>query len=163
MFSPDETLISASAAPNCGVAIKRYGRNSHIWLYEPSLWPWTWRQQTNLLAWHFGPWCCITISSLVTEGSAAEEILSRWTFAGILNLFLWPWPWPQQSNPIFSQDNPLHLMMMCHQNKISLQKDQQFRYYINKSYFDYIILNYDLDLEDSKPFFLKDNLAHNDS
>ena len=34
-----------------------------------SLWPWTWRQQTNLLAWHSGPWCCITIPSLVTQGS----------------------------------------------------------------------------------------------
>ena len=38
-------------------------------------------------AWHFGPWCCVTTPSLVTEGSAAEEILSRWTFTGILNLF----------------------------------------------------------------------------
>ena len=33
----------------------RYGRNSHIWSKEPSLWPWTWRQPTSLLAWHFGP------------------------------------------------------------------------------------------------------------
>ena len=24
-----------------------YGRNSHLWLYEPSLWPWTWKQQAN--------------------------------------------------------------------------------------------------------------------
>ena len=63
------------------------------------------RQQTNLLAWHFGPWCSITIPSLVTEGSAAEEISSRWTFTGILKL-LWPWSWPQQDNSIFSQDNP---------------------------------------------------------
>ena len=65
----------------------RYSRKSHIWSNEPSLWPWTSRQQSNLLAWHFGPWCCITTQSLVTEGSAAEEILSRWTFTGILNLF----------------------------------------------------------------------------
>ena len=64
----------------------RYGRNSHIWLNEPSLWPWTWRQQTNVLAWHFGPWCCITIPSLVTEGSTAEEISSRWTVTRIFNL-----------------------------------------------------------------------------
>ena len=64
----------------------RYGRNSHIWSNEPTLWPWTWRQQTNLLAWHFGPWCCITIHSLVTEGLEAEEISFRWTFTGILNL-----------------------------------------------------------------------------
>ena len=66
---------------------RRHGRNSHIWLNEPSLWPWTWRQQTNLFAWHSGSWWCITIPSLVTEGAAAEEIMSRWTFTVILNLF----------------------------------------------------------------------------
>ena len=43
------------------------------------------------------------------------------------------------------------------------QKDQQFRRYVRKSYFDYVILHCDLDLEDSKPIFLKDNLAHNDA
>ena len=42
--------------------------------------------KTNLLAWHSGPWRCITIPSLVTKGSAVEEISSRWTFTGILNL-----------------------------------------------------------------------------
>ena len=30
-------------------------------------------------------------------------------------------------------------------------------------YFDYIILNCDFDLEDSKHIFLKDTLAHNDA
>ena len=54
-----------------------YGRSSHIRLNEPSVWPWTWRQQTNLLARHFGPRCCIIIPRLVTEGSAAEEISLR--------------------------------------------------------------------------------------
>ena len=34
---------------------------------------------------------------------------------------------------------------------------------IKNSYFNYIIRNCDLDLEDSKPIFLKDNLAHNDA
>ena len=35
-----------------------------------------------------GPWWCITIPSLVAKGSAVEEISSRWTFTGILNLTL---------------------------------------------------------------------------
>ena len=34
---------------------------------------------------------------------------------------------------------------------------------MKKAYFDYIIRNFNLDLEDSKPIFLKDNLAHNDA
>ena len=72
----------------------RYDRNSHTWLYDHSLWPWTWtwRQQTNLLAWHFGPWCFITIPSLVTQDSAAERYhsdehsLKFWTFSVTLTL-----------------------------------------------------------------------------
>ena len=50
------------------------------------MWPWTWRQQSNLLAWHSGPWWCITIPNLVTKGSAVEETLSRYTFTEIVNL-----------------------------------------------------------------------------
>ena len=42
-------------------------------------------------------------------------------------------------------------MMMY--NQVYLQKDQQFREYTKKSCFNYTILNYDLDLEDSKPMF----------
>ena len=98
----------------------KYGRNSHTWLYEPSLWPWTWRQQTNLLARHFGPWCCITIPSLVTEGSVAEDLSSRWTFTGILNLFcdlnL------DHNRAIQSFHNTLHLMIMCHQTEFSCKR-----------------------------------------
>ena len=58
-------------------------------------------------------------------------------------LFLWPWP--QQSNSLFSQDNPPYDNVPL--NQVYLQKDQQ-------SYLDYIILNFDLDLEDSKSIFL---------
>ena len=81
-----------------------------------------WEQQTNLLAWHFGPWCCITIPSLVTEGSAAEEISFRWTVTGILNLFcdldL------DHNRAIKSFHKTIHLMM-CHQKKkVYLRKDQ---------------------------------------
>ena len=47
---------------------------------------WICRQQTNLLAWHSGPWWCTTVPNLVIEGSAVEEISSRWTLTGILTL-----------------------------------------------------------------------------
>ena len=40
------------------------------------------------LQWHSGSWWLITIPCLVTKGSAVEEISSRWTFTGILNLTL---------------------------------------------------------------------------
>ena len=79
--------------------------------------PWTWRQQTNFLAWHFGPWCCITIPSLVADNSAAEEILSRWTFTGILNLFC---DLDHDHNrAIQSFHKTIQLMKMCHQLKFS--------------------------------------------
>ena len=68
---------------------------------------------------------------------------------------------PQQSNPIFSQDNPLYDDVPS--NQVYLQKDQQFRRHIRKSYLDNMILHCDLDLEDSKSIFLEDNLAHNDA
>ena len=71
------------------------------------------------------------------------------------------WPWPQQSNPIFSQDNPAYDEVPS--NQAYLQKDKQLRRHIWKSYFDYMILHCQLDLEDSKPIFLEDSLAHNDA
>ena len=99
---------------------RRYGRNSHSWSNEPSHWPWTWRQQTNILAWHLGPWCCITIPSLVIEGSEAEEIWSRWTFTGILNcssdLDL------DHNRAIQSFHRTIHLTMMYHQTKFSCKR-----------------------------------------
>ena len=87
---------------------------------EPSLWPWTWRKQTSLLAWHFGPWCCITIPSLLTEDSAAEEILSRWTFTGILNLFC---DLDKDHNKeIQSFHKTIHLIVMYQQTKVSCKR-----------------------------------------
>ena len=53
-------------------------------------------------------------------------------------------------------------MIMYHQTKFSCKKTSSSDNN-KKSYIDYIILNCDLDLEDSKPIFLKDNLAHNDA
>ena len=58
--------------------------------------------------------------SLVTEGSAAEEISSRWTFTGILNLFcdldL------DYNRAIQSFHKTIHLMIMCHQTKFSCKR-----------------------------------------
>ena len=36
--------------------------------------------------------------------------------------FQWSWSGPQQSNPIFSQDSPVHLMMMYQQTKFSCKR-----------------------------------------
>ena len=90
-FFTQNTLTYNDVPPNSiwlqkDQQFSRYSRNSHIWSYEPSLWPWTWRQQARLLARHSAPWWCITIPSQVTKGSAIEEISSRWTFIGIFNL-----------------------------------------------------------------------------
>ena len=62
-------------------------------------------------------------------------------------------------SPIFSQNNWAHDdVPSIWSNQVQLQKDQQFRWYIKKSYFDYMILDSDLDLEDSKPIFLEDTV-----
>ena len=45
------------------------------------------------------------------------------------------------------------LILMCHETKVWLQKDQWFRRYSRKSYFDYISLHSDFDLDDSKAAF----------
>ena len=45
----------------------RYSRNCHILIIRALLWSWTWRQQTNLFAWHTNSKYCITIPSLVIK------------------------------------------------------------------------------------------------
>ena len=69
-------------------------------VYQPSLWPWLWRQKTNISAWHSGSWCCITTPSLVSKWSAVSEISPGQTFTNILTLCcdldL------ERSNPIFA-------------------------------------------------------------
>ena len=138
----------------------RYGRNNHIWLNEPSLWSWTWGQQTKFLAWHFSPWCSITIPSLVTEGQQLrrycpdEHSLECWTSSVTLTF---------TTRAIQSFHKTIHLMMMCHQTKFSCKRISSSDNILKKAYFDYIILNCAFDLDDSKPIFLKDNLAHNDA
>ena len=56
--------------------LRRYNRNSHIWLYKLSLWPWHWTQWTNFSAWHSGLWHCITISGLATK--CFVVLLTQW-------------------------------------------------------------------------------------
>ena len=57
-----------------------------ICLYEPLLWTWPWRQQTNLFPWHSNTWRYLDKSSSVTKGSAAQKTFSGQTFTNILNL-----------------------------------------------------------------------------
>ena len=96
------------------------GRNICTWLYEPSLWHWTWRQQTSLLAYYSGPWWCITIPSLVIKGSVVEEILPRWTFTGIFNLFCDLDLDYKKAINFFHK--AIQLMMICHQTKFSCKR-----------------------------------------
>ena len=133
---------------------------SHIWLYEHSLWPWTWRQQTSLLAWHSCPQWCITISSLVTKDSAVVEIryypdehsLEVWTISVTLTLTT------TEQSTLFTSQSSLWLRTI---KPILVAKGSAVQnIYIRKSYFACIILHCD---EDSKPIFLENNLACDDA
>ena len=72
------------------------------WLYEPLLWSWPWREQSNHFVRHTGSWWGITILNLVTKGSEVQTISSGQRLNEILNLLcdldL------EQSNQILSQD-----------------------------------------------------------
>ena len=62
------------------------------WHFDHLLWPWPWKQQTNLSARHAGSWWWITIPSLVTKCLLAfrYHLDKRWrlTFAVILTLLV---------------------------------------------------------------------------
>ena len=71
-------------------------------------------------------------SSLVTKGSAVEEISLRWIFTGILNLSYDLDLAHNRANKSFHKT--IQLMIRCHQTKLYLlRKDQQFKRYIMKS------------------------------
>ena len=74
----------------------------------------------NLFAWHPGLWWCITIPSVITQGSALKEILFRWTFTGILDRF--HNPDPDDNRVIQSFHKKIQLMMMCHQTKFKCKR-----------------------------------------
>ena len=97
---------------------------------------------------------------MVKEGSAVEEISSRLTVTGILNISCDLYLDHNRAIQSFSQDNPAYNDVPS--NQVYLQKDQ-FRRPSKKSYFDHMIRHCDLDLKDSKPIFLEDNQTHNDA
>ena len=101
-----------------------------FWLYKPSMWPLHSTQWTNFSAWHFGLWCCITISDLATKCSVFREYcldkhsLTFWTFAVTLTL--------NTVNPIFPQDTLAYDAVPS--NQVWLQTDQQFIRYSKNSH-----------------------------
>ena len=52
-------------------------------------------------------------------------------------------------------------LLMCHKTKFSCKRISSSE--DKRLYSDYMILHCDHDLEDNKPIFLEDNLAHNDA
>ena len=133
-----------------------------IWSFEPSPWPWTWRQQIYFLAGtrvHDGAspyqvwlqklqrlrryrWVehsleCLTVSVTFTLTTTEQS-----------NLFT------RQSSSWLGAIKPIYF---------KLRKDQQFRRHFIKSSLMTWIFHRDLDLEDSKPIFLEDSLAHGDA
>ena len=95
-----------------------------FWSYEPSLWPWLWRLQTNFSASYSGLHYCNTIRSLVTKYCVVQKI-SEQTLIDILN-FCCDHDF-ECSNPIFSQDPPAYDAALS--NQVWLKMDQQFRRY----------------------------------
>ena len=75
-----------------------------------------------------------------------ERSLEFWTLPVTLTL-------TTQSNPFFSQNNPTHDVVPS--NQVQSQKDQQFRRYIRKSYFDYMTLTVTLTLKTANQSFWK--------
>ena len=78
----------------------------------------------------------------------------HWHFESLCDLDL------DYNRTIQSFQKTIQLYSDVPSNQVQLQKDKQIRQYIKTSYFDYVILHCDLDLEDSKPIFLKNNQAH---
>ena len=111
---------------------------------------------------------CMTLGSMmvhyptksVTKGSAVEEISLSWTFTGILNLSRdldldqteQSYLFTRQSSSWLGAIKPIYFS--C--ERISNSED------IKSSLVTWR-LHCDLDLEDSKPIFLEDSLAHGDA
>ena len=95
------------------------------WLYEPPLWSWPWREQSNHFVRHTGSWWGITILNLVTKGSEVQTISSGQRLNEILNLLcdldL------EQSNQILSQDTLTYNDAQRNTKLFGCEKDQQFR------------------------------------
>ena len=103
----------------CGfeVLVHEYVQNGVFqepWLYEPPLWPWTWRQKTNLPAW---PMMMHHHTKFGYKRFCSWGDIIRWTVTGIVNLFcdldL------DHNKAIQSFHKTIQLLMMCRQTKIN--------------------------------------------
>ena len=67
----------------------RHRRKIIFWLYEPSLWPWSWRyHKKNFGAWHSGSWCCIKMFCGSEYIIQTKKSLTFWILAVTLNTML---------------------------------------------------------------------------
>ena len=118
-----------------------------FWSYEPLLWPWPWKKQSNLSAWHSGSCWCLIIPSLVTKCLAVQKLSSGQTT-------FWPFTVTLTLDAVilfFSQHTLAYDDVSLDQ--VWLPKNQQFRRYSRKSHILIIWALTDLDLENIKQFF----------
>ena len=79
LFTRQSSLWLGAIKPNLvskGPAVQKRYQKAILCLHYPSLWPWPWRQQTNIFGRQSGSWWCITIPSLVVKGSALQKTVS---------------------------------------------------------------------------------------
>ena len=125
------------------------------WHFDHLLWPWPWKQQTNLSARHAGSWWWITIPSLVTKCLLAfrYHLDKRWrlTFAVILTLLV---------VTIFSQNTLAYDVAPPHQ--VWKQNVLWFRrYHPDKDSLTFLTFGVTLTLNAVIHFFPQDTLAYN--
>ena len=70
-----------------------------LWLHQPSLWTWPWKEQVGLFAWHSGSWWCTFCLQKL------HRLNKYWTSRHWNDEpLLWPWLWKQQ--PSLSSSTP---------------------------------------------------------
>ena len=57
-------------------SVKKIKQKAIFWWYKPSLWPWFWRHQRSLFAWHTGSGWRTNIPGVVTKGWVVPTISS---------------------------------------------------------------------------------------
>ena len=125
-----------------------------FWLYKSSLWPWHWKQWTNIPAWHSGLWCCITIPGLATKCSVVQKILSRQTLTDISDLHCHLDL--ERSYSIFPQDTPAYDAVLLNQTKFSCKRTSSLEDRIRIVFFFFLSPRCDRDIEDNEPIFPHD-------
>ena len=115
----DDALSNQSSAAKGSAAQMKY-QKVIFWLHEPLMWPWPRRQQCNIFICHSGSWWCITVASLVTNGSVVQKISSGQIFIDILkfhcDLDL------EQSIPVFFFNTTLRLTIKSNKTKFSCKR-----------------------------------------